>query len=260
MSGNSTAVALSPRQKLKSELAKFEPSLQSMLPKGYEASRLITGAMMAAQQNPDLMKCTPVSIATALGRIAQWNLDVGLTAHLVPFGSACTAVADYKGLIALMVRAGARKVEAYVVREGDAFEYQLGTEAFLRHIPKTSTTPILGAYCIVTLRGSVTQFEYMSADDIEKLRQQYSKANKKGPLTEWYARKTVIRRCAKYVPQNEQLARALAEDEAPIEVDEDGVVLTSQELDTKYEPTRASREAVVDVEDAYAAEGGEVDI
>lgn len=248
-----TGTALTPRQKLKAELAVFEPSIQNMLPVGYEASRLITGALIATTHNPDLLKCQPVTIATALARIAQWGLDVGTTAHLVPYGSKCTPVADYKGLIQLMCRAGARKVEAHVVREGDPFEFAYGTDAYLRHQPKGSDAPITHAYCIVTLRGGVTQFEVMTVAEIEAIRQKHSKSWKNGPLLPWYARKTVTRQAAKYVPQTAELLRVLDQDEVPIEaVDADGVVLTPGELDAKYEPVRATREAVRDEADVYA--------
>lgn len=253
-----TGTALTPRQQLKQELARFEPSLQSLLPKGYEASRLITGAMMAVTNNPALGKCSPISIAAALGRIAQWNLDVGVTAHLVPYGTTCTPVADYKGLIQLMCRAGARKVEAHVVREGDEYEEQRGTDPFLRHTPKSNDKPIVRAYCIVWLRGGVTQFESMAVEDIEAIRKKHSHSWKNGPLQPWYARKTVIRQASKYVPMTAELARVLNEDEAPVEVDADGVLLTGEELDAKYERTRVpALPGVGDGVDALEGGGGE---
>lgn len=253
-----TGTALTPRQALKSELARFEPSLQSLLPKGYEASRLITGALVATTNNPDLLKCAPVTIAAALARVAQWGLDVGTTAHLVPYGSKCTPVADYKGLVQLMCRAGARKVEAHVVREGDEYEEQRGTDPFLRHTPKSNDTPIIRAYCIVWLRGGVTQFESMAVEDIEAIRKKHSHSWKSGPLPVWYARKTVIRQASRYVPMTAELSRVLAEDDTEIQVDADGVVLTAEELDTKYERVRVpGMPSVMDAVDSYAPGDGE---
>lgn len=255
-----TGTALTARQQLKTELARFEPSLQAMLPKGYEAGRLITGALVAAANNPDLLKCQPSTIATALARIAQWGLDVGVTAHLVPYGSKCTPVADYKGLVALMVRAGARKVEAQVVREGDQFEYAYGTDAYLRHQPTGSSNPITHAWCIVTLRGGVTQFEVMPVADIEAIRKQHSKQWKNGPLPAWYARKTVTRQAAKFVPQTAELVRALDEDEQVVELDADGVVPDPATLEGQYERERVPVASVRDRKDTYevgdAAEEG----
>jgi len=252
-----TTTALTPRQKLKAELAQFEPSLQSLLPAGYEASRLITGALIAAANEPKLLQCTPVSIATACARVAQWGLDIGTTAHLMPYGERCTAVADYKGLIALMCRAGARKVEANVVREGDEFAMAHGTEPYIRHTPRAKAdAPIVGAYAIAWLSGGGHQFEYMAAEEIEAIRQKHSLSWKKGPMPVWYARKCVVRRLAKYVQQTPTLARVLAEEDN-LEVDADGVVLTPAELDGKYERVRVPSHGVPDVVDPYEAPIGD---
>lgn len=209
--------APSPSAQLKSELEKFAPSFENLLPKGYPTERLITGAMIAATRNPALFDCTKVSIATALATIAQWGLDIGHTAHLVPYGRDCTAVCDYKGLIELMCAAGARKVEAREVREGDDFEYAFGSETFLRHVPLApSGAKIIAAWAIVTLRGGAQQIEVMTADDIDAIRKAKSKQWKNGELPYWYARKTVVRRLAKYVPRTARLQAALERDEVPL--------------------------------------------
>lgn len=249
-----TTTALAPREQLKRTLAGFLPSYEKLLPKGYEANRLVTGALVAATRNPELLKCEPQSIAVALATIAQWGLDVGTTAHLVPFGRACTPVVDYKGYIKLMVAAGARKVEAQVVREGDEFSYHYGTEGQLRHVPKAKPdAPILAAYAIVTLRGGVTQFEVMSVEEIEEVRASKSKSWARGPLPSWYARKTVIRRCAKYLPQSGRLVEVLTEDEVlPTAVEPTPEMLAS------VEPKHRIRDRIVIPTDGYDAETGEV--
>lgn len=223
-----TGTALAPREALKHELDRFAPSYEKMLPKGYRPDRLITGAMLAVTKNPDLLKCTPVSVATALGQVAQLGLDVGITAHLVPYGQSCTFVADYKGYIELMVKAGARKVEAHVVREGDLFEFAYGTEPYLRHQPSGSKgARITHAYAIVWHRRGDTQFEVMTVEEVEAIRAK-SKSWARGDLLDWYARKTIIRRVAKYVPKNPALEALLAAESGelpPPGVTADGEVL-----------------------------------
>jgi recombination protein RecT len=199
---------------IRAELEAFAPSFGTLLPRGYDPARLITGAMVAVTKNPDLEKCTTRSVALALARIAQWGLEVNETAHLVPYGRECTPVADYKGLIQLMMDAGARKVVAREVRDGDHFEFEYGLEERLVHRPLASRQgKILGAYAIVTLRGGVQQFEYMTAAEIDAIRQAKSKAWKQGPLTGWYAKKTVIRQVSKYVPRTARLTAVLEHDE-----------------------------------------------
>lgn len=209
------STALAP---LKAELERFAPSYEKMLPKGYRPDRLITGALLAVQKNPDLGKCAPITVATALAQVAQLGLDVGITAHLVPYGQSCTMVADYKGYIELMVKAGARKVEAHTVRQGETFEWAYGTEPYLRHQPLgNSKAPITHAYAIVWHRRGDTQFEVMTVEEIEAIRAK-SKGWSRGELPDWYARKTVVRRIAKYVPKNPALQLLLAADDggAPV--------------------------------------------
>lgn len=226
---------------LRAELANRSQQYETLLPKGYRPERLITGAMLAVSRNPDLLKCSPVSVAVALGQVALLGLDVGTTAHLVPFGNTCTFVADYKGYIELMCQAGARKVEAYVVREGDKFEWEHGTAPFLRHQPLSSTKPITHAYALVWGRRDVVpQFEVMAASEIDTIRQAKSKSWKGGPLTEWYARKTVIRRIAKYVPKNAKLAALLQAEEG------DGGELVDQPGSVKVDGTDLVTGEVVD--------------
>lgn len=248
----STAVATKPREALKQTLAGFLPSYEKLLPKGYEANRLVTGALVAATRNPELLKCDPQSIAVALATVAQWGLDLGTTAHLVPYGRSCTPVADYKGYIELMVGAGARKVEAHEVRQGDDFEFAFGTNAYLRHTPKGKLdAPITHAYAVVTLRGGVEQFEVMTAEEIEEIRAK-SKGWAKGQLPAWYARKTVIRRCAKYVPKTLRLTAALASDELePVAIE-----VTPETL-AQLEPKRTPGETALRA-GGYDPETGEV--
>jgi recombination protein RecT len=246
-----------PVAELRRALAQREEFFRSLLPTGYEPQRLITGALMAVGKNPDLMKCSPGSVALACAAIAQMGLDIGLTAHLVPFGQSCTPVVDYKGFIELMCQAGARKVEAYSVREGDEFAYERGTNEHLRHVPVTSTGPITHAYAIVTLRYGVQQFEVMTAAEIDSIRLEKSRSWKKGALTDWYARKTVIRRVAKYVPKTARLQAALAGDEQDVPEGE-AVEASDAELEARYQRPQQVIPPVRVPADPYDPETGEV--
>lgn len=201
---------------IKVALEERSESFAKLLPKNYPVDRLITGALVALQVNPELRKCSTASLMTALAKVAQSGLDVGDTAHLVPFKGSVTFIPDYKGYIKLMCEAGARKVESREVRTGDEFIYRYGSDPKLDHVPLPGNiAPISFAYAVVTLRGGVTQFEVMSAAEIDKIRVTNSKQWKSGPLEPWYARKTVIRRIAKYIVKSPRLAIALSMDEDP---------------------------------------------
>lgn len=201
--------------------------IEPFLLPGASYDRVMAGAHYAARQNPAILECTPHSIIDAVARIQQWNLEIGLTAHLVPFNtrikgrngekdqwvSICTPIADYKGIAELMVRSGAvRHVEARVVYEGEHFVYCYGLETKLEHQPcaAKSRGAITHAYVILRLPFGQSSFEVMAAEDIDAIRQKNSKHWKEGPLPAWYAKKTVVRQAAKLIPKDPRFASALA--------------------------------------------------
>jgi recombination protein RecT len=229
------------RDQLKAKLAEFAPSYEALLPKNYPVDRLITGALVSTTANPDLLNCEQISVATSLAQIAQWGLDPGVTAFLVPFGSKCTAMIGYQGYIELICAAGARKVEAHEVREGDEFSYTYGSDARLVHQPKSKNGRITHAYCIVTLRGGVQHFEVMTAEEIDTIRQNHSKQWKRGELTYWYARKSVIRRIMKYVPKTPRLQMALHTEDLLDEAGEPSPELLGRLDESKQLPAHSGR-------------------
>jgi phage RecT family recombinase len=223
----SNAVAVTPvPEKLKAQLARFRDSIAPLMRKGHDVERLLTLTLMSVANDEKLSQCSAMSIAKAASRIAGWGLEPGVTAHLVPFFNTkkevmeVNAIADFKGLIQLMCECGARDVDPQVVREGDHFDYGYGLNPFLEHRPKVKRsggTKITHAYCIVTLAHNVKKFEVMTIDEIDTLRKKYSKTQgKANESLDWYCRKTVVRRVAKYVPMHgekgQRLALAVAQD------------------------------------------------
>ena len=97
-----------------------------------------------------------------------------------------------------------------------------GTEESITHKPKLKGDRgiIMGFYAVAKLKGGGTQFEFMSASDINKIRdgsQGYKMAvrhNKQD--TPWIAnyeamgRKSAIRRLCNYLPMSVELANAVA--------------------------------------------------
>jgi recombination protein RecT len=210
-----TAVATVPTPELKgiaatlgnpAALARITP----FLPEGVNVERVIAAAQLAVMKLPAIGECEPKSIVLAVAKIAQWGLEIGDTAHLVPFGKECTPVPDYRGLVEMIVRSGAaRGVEARVVRQGDEFAYAYGTEKYIRHTPLAkSTAPITHAYAIANLRFQSFDFVVLDVEEIEAVRAK-SKQWSKGALPAWYAKKTAVRRVVNLIPKNAKLASVL---------------------------------------------------
>jgi recombination protein RecT len=210
----STALAKAPRQHLATTLQKYAEKIAVF---GVDPARYIEAALMACVKTPELFKCTPESVALALRQAAQSGLEIGRTAHLLPYGSTCTFVPDYKGLIELACATGkVVSIRTRAVFEGEAFVYEetiAGPD--LRHTPRTSGSggKIIGAYAIADLRFNRFKVEWMTADEINAVRTK-SRSWSKGELPDWYARKTVVRRLCKTLPQNAKLEAALQHDDA----------------------------------------------
>lgn len=203
-----------PRQAYRATLEKYSNKLAVF---GVRPEAYIEAALMAAVRLPDLFRCTPESVALALRQCAQVGLEIGRTAHLVPYGQTATFVPDYKGLIELAVATGkVVSIRTRCVYEGEPFEYsETAGGPEIRHVPRLAGAGgrIVGAYAIADLRFGRWKVEWMTADEIEAIRGK-SKSWAKGPLQDWYARKTVVRRLCKTLPANARLQQALRHDDA----------------------------------------------
>lgn len=211
----STAVTRSPAVALRTQLERYTERLAVW---GVEPGQYINAALIAATKVPALYECSPASIALALQQAAQTGLDIGRTAHLVPFKGQATFVPDYKGLIDLATATG--KVVAIRTRcvyEGEEFAFfETAAGPDIRHVPRLTggaSGKIVGAYAIADLRYQRAKVEWMTAEEIETIRKG-SRSWAKGPLPDWYARKTVVRRLCKTLPGTPKLHAALRYDDA----------------------------------------------
>lgn len=224
---------------------KARNTIAPFLPPGVSLDRVAASLRIALAKDraawkkdgpPPLERCSPMSVFMAVAKITQWGLEIGETAHLVPFGTECTAVADYKGLAELVISSGvARAVEAHCVYEKEPFRIKRGTSTEIEHHPigdPKARGPMVGAYAIFHLRFGIALVEYMSVSEIDEIRQKHSKQWKSGALEPWYARKTVVRRGVKLLPKNPRLLERLAAlDTETIEVPEEIAALAVQDQD-----------------------------
>lgn len=222
---NGRGVTKEQRNELRAELSRYSESFAKVLPKTFTPERLITLTLVAATKTPQLFDCSPESIALSVVRVAQWGLEIGTTAHLVPFKGQCTPIADYKGLIQLMIRSGhVRDVKAYAVYKNEHFRVTAGAHPVLEHDPimtESARGPLVAAYAVAWLRGGHPTWEVMARDEIEAIRKRARSGNSEA-WREHYdemAKKTAIRRLAKRMPQSTELADALGvedDDAAPL--------------------------------------------
>lgn len=233
------------------------PKLMEVLPKGVTPERMVRMTLVAVSKNIDLLKCSRDSVLTAVLQVASWGLEIGRTAHLVPFGTECTAIPDYKGLVQMAVHSeSARKIDARVVREDDVFELEYGLAEKLIHRPVLgSAAPVVAVYAIALLPNGAQKFEVMAFEEVEAIR----KASKGANATPWknhwseMAKKTVTKRLLKTVPLTEA-AHTLA-DALDADNEADGVITATA---TPSAGANAMNEAVAASRKTTPVEGTEV--
>lgn len=214
----------------------YEGQIAKALPSVMTPERFARIAMTAVTQNSKLGECTPSSFMGALLTAAQLGLEPNTPlgqAYLIPFKNhgtlECQFQLGYRGLIELAHRSGELKsIEAHIVYENDTFEYELGLEPKLRHIPAMKNRGgIAWVYAVYKLNSGGYGFEVMSFEDVEKHKKKYSKAAQNGfsPWqTSWeeMAKKTVIKRALKYAPLRTDFVRAVTEEETTLNFTSEG--------------------------------------
>lgn len=204
----------------KGEIAKALPSV--MTPERF--ARIVTTAVT---NNPKLAQCTPQSFVGAMLNSAQLGLEPNTSlgqAYLIPYGDKCQFQIGYRGLLDLAFRTGeVKSITAEVVKENDTFEYELGLEPKLKHIPrKTNRGNSIFYYAVFKLKNGGEGFTVMSKEEIEGHAKKYSKSYGSSPwLTEFdeMAKKTVLKKLLKYMPLKTEFVRAVAQDETIKEFD-----------------------------------------
>lgn len=221
---------------IKNDLAIKIPAISDALPqtikKYLTPERLTKVALMAIMKNETLQKCSRASILNSVIELAQLGLEPGGVmgrAYLVPYwdkktnGYNCQPQIGYRGYLALARRSGQLKtVTANVVYEADEFNLDLASESPPVHKPrlKGDRGKPFCAYCIAIFQDGGRHVEVMTVDEIEAIHhrsQSYlsalrNKYDEFGPwTTDWneMAKKTVVRRAAKYWPISIELADAM---------------------------------------------------
>lgn len=235
-----TETALTVRD-VRDELEMIRTQIEEVLPTHIDPDRFLRVVTAAVLRSPDLLKADRLSLLRAVHESAQLGLEpTGLlgSAYLIPYNvkgkPMVQLIPGYRGLIDLARRSGEiESIYAHVVHERDVFAIRQGTDPGIDHQPfvPPATDPakdieghdpgkIIGAYMVAVLRDrsgmpSVRQIEWMTYAEIEAVRKR-SRAGHTGPwVSDWpeMARKTVVRRGAKYLPLTPEAERAFSLDE-----------------------------------------------
>lgn len=204
----------------------YKDKFASALPDVITPERFARIAANAVASSPQLSKCSPTSLIGALLCAAQAGLEPNTSlgqAYIIPYGDKAQFQISYKGLIELAHRSGQLKdISAHIVYENDTFEYELGLEPKLKHIPAMHDRGAAKCvYAVYHLISGGYGFEVMSVEDINIHRRKYSKAKNSPWDTAWeeMAKKTVVKKVLKYAPMASDFVRATNQDEHTADVD-----------------------------------------
>lgn len=189
----------------------IQAQIAKALPAICKPERFMRIAMTAITKNPKLAECTQASLMGCLLDIAQLGIEAdGRRAHLIPYGTTCTLIIDYKGLVELVKRSGeVVTIHADKVCKNDDFLVDMG------EIKKHSIDyarergDAYAYYAYAKMKDGSLQTEEMTKSEVEKIRQS-SKGKNSSPWTQHFdemAKKTVFRRLSKWLPMLPEIAQ-----------------------------------------------------
>jgi len=241
---------------LKEKMNNFAAALPAHIP----AERFARVCLTAVQNVPELLKADRASLFNACMRAAQDGLlpdgrDGALVVYNTKVKDRITGQWGWIAKIQWMpMIAGIRKkirnsgeiamLDAVAVHAKDEFEYERGTGQFLRHKPwlarelerkegepdeaynarwreHSSSGRVIAFYSIATLKTGEMTFDVMTASEVEKVRDDYSKKNFDGAFSPAWVKsfdemgkKTVVRRHSKSLPMSSDLDDLIRRDDA----------------------------------------------
>lgn len=211
---NATMIAPAQEQAIVGALKGYAKRIASLIgDQNVDVNQLMASVVLAVAKNDYLLQCDPTSLILAVLQGAR----EGITSYsgpyaggyLVPFKGNVTLIHNYKFLLDVAMESGAIKSMTWgVVREGDEFDYEDGTNPHLRYKKrlKGDRGEMICTWAVVTLpsgsqRIDVLEFDYLSRvrdDSLSKITK--DAARQYSPWIQWpdeMAIKTQIRHALK---------------------------------------------------------------
>lgn len=212
-----------------SVLDSMRAQIAQALPKHITPERIIQMSTTLITRNPKIAECSATSIVGAVmeASILGFRPVAALgQCYFVPYGGHVQFQVGYKGWIDLARRSGQIKtLYAYVVREGDEFQYELGLEPVLKHIPKAAPSArMTHVYAVAHYLQGGHSFVVLTREEVEKRRMR-NNSQKAAPSGAWatdyeeMAKAKAIKALAKYMPlSDENMQQAAVADDGIIDV------------------------------------------
>jgi recombination protein RecT len=221
-------------------IVKMKNQFSAALPAHMGTDSFTRVMLTHVRMNPDLMKCSQASLLGGMMQAAQDGLEPGPDGqcYLIPRWSKKTNGYEvhyqrgYQGALELARRTGEyASITVREVRKNDSFDYEEGSNAFLKFKQALGERGTAIAYFAFTkLKTGDSNFTIMGIAEIEDHRDKFASAkNKSGKLYgpwvddfEAMAMKTVLLRHLKYQPKSKAMSLLLSKDERPVHYKSDG--------------------------------------
>lgn len=183
-------------------------SVADALPKDFNRERFVQNCIAVMNQNPEFAKSNQAQVVQGLLKGAYLGLDfLNRECYLIKYANDVQFQTDYKGEVKFTKKYSIRPIldiYAKVVRVGDEFVEEIidGHPKITFRPQPFNTAEIAGAFAVCLFRDGGMIYETMSIDDINSVRNNYSKASQskawKNSLDEM-CKKTVLRRLCKHI-------------------------------------------------------------
>jgi recombination protein RecT len=191
-----------------------------VIPKHLNPDRLIRLAQSCVNRSTSLATCTPASVLVGVMQAATLGLELDVLgeAYLIPFKGQAVMVPGYKGLVKLAHRGGVvAGFQVGTVRDGDEFDFALGSEPFVKHRPSLAhdaeSKEAIAYYSVAKLKSGFAQITVMSRAQVEAAKRASPGAKRSdSPWNTHFdemAMKTCVRRGAKMLPLTPELSKVL---------------------------------------------------
>ena len=229
--------SISPLVQMQGTLEKMADKFKEALPSTMDEWKFISVAKLTLNQNPKLLQADRNSLMQTFMRAAQDGLYLdGKEAAAVQYGQSVQYIPMVEGVIKVLHNSGLIKtISAEVVYENDCFEYELGSNPHVKHIPLLvgDRGNRICVYCYVQTANDGEYIEIMNMDDVNKCKQQAKGASSPhSPWVKWFdqmAKKTVIHRIAKRLPKNDAI-------NSVVRIEEDNMVDVTPNAAQSTEP------------------------
>jgi len=229
-------------QEVKEDLMKnYKSAIDNYFQKNEKESlKFLSSIVNTVQQNPKLLECEKTSLYNAFMKCAEMNLypsNVSWEAYVLPYFVKGVPTAQfqlwYKGIVTLLYRAGTTTIYSDIVKKNDTIKIVSGMEPKIEHeYPIGDRWEPIGVYVWAEVNGKRT-FKYMSRAEVETFKKFSQSASsdkewvkKESPwnqdkdpeLNMW--RKTCLKQLSKLLPMNEDIYKAIAEDNQEADIEE----------------------------------------